>query len=127
MSDKIILKRDDEILAHHTTESCLSSYGQIVWVIEDLHPDPGPVMWFQGDNIQHLEIVDLVGGWLVVRQDNKLLAGIIWSDGNYYADAIIDPDGNPCLSLSPGCRVAGTIRFDNADSQDLGSILSSFF
>src|SRR5574341_1151130 len=88
--DPITTTRGDTILAHHTTESPNSHYGQPIWQIEESDPGPGPAIWRQGDNAQPITIVGVVGGWLVARQRDGLLCGILWSDGNYYANVIED-------------------------------------
>ena len=85
------LERDGEILAHFTTESSMSHYGQPVWIVEDEDPDPGPVIFHNEDKMSNLEILGVVDGWLVVRRENEELAGILWSDGSYYAGTITGP------------------------------------
>lgn len=87
--EKIVIRRAEEILAHHTRHHPTSSYGQPIWVVERDEVAPGDIIWSQGDNEQTLYALGVVGGWLVVRQPNGLLAGIIWSDGHYFAGNII--------------------------------------
>ena len=121
----IIISRGDKILAHHTTQSSRSSYGQAVWTIEDDDPEPGPVTWQQGETRIRMTIIEVRGGWLICRQPGGLLCGIIWSDGNYYANLIETILGEPCKRLFKrgGQRVRGTVRINPDDPNDLGAIL----
>ena len=122
----ITIERNGEVLDHHTTESCLSHYGQPVWVIKVEDPEPGPVTWKQGENEQPLEILGVKGGWLIVKQSDGYLSGIIWSDGNYFANILENSKtGRPCKKLSHkgGQRVKDTVQFDSNNPDDLGSIL----
>jgi hypothetical protein len=84
----ITISRQETILGHHTTDSPLSHYGQPVWLVEESEPSPGPAQWAQGDHVQSLTVLGIVGGWLVARQSDGLLIGILWSDGTYYAEVI---------------------------------------
>jgi len=126
----ITIKKDGQIIAHHTTETSLSHYGQSVWVIEESEPGSGPALWSQGDNIQEIEIICKRGGWLIICQSDKYLAGIIWSDGNYYADLLVNTKGYPCRTLyKPTYKrdrqhIRNTIVFDHSDPDDFGSVLS---
>ena len=120
---EIVIERDSEILAHHTTETNLSSYGQPVWVVENEDPDPGPATWRQGENTVNMDIIETRGGWLICRQPDGLLCGVIWSDGNYYADVLVDGDGRPISELVLGCYVRNTVQIDSDDPQDLGAII----
>jgi hypothetical protein len=88
-------------------------------------PAPGLATWEQGGNEQRLEIITVKGGWLVARQSNKYLCGIIWSQGSYYANVIEDAKtGTPCKTLrARGQRVRGTIQLDPENSEDLGKII----
>jgi hypothetical protein len=63
-----------------------------------------------------------MGGWLICRQPDGLLCGVIWSDGTYYAEVLEDQDGRPLTELSDGAHVRGTVFFSE-DPEDLGSIL----
>ena len=36
-----------------------------------------------------MEVLGVVGGWLVCEQPDGLLVGIVWSDGRYHAECII--------------------------------------
>ena len=121
----IKITRGEVVLARHTTQSSLSHYGQAAWVVEDPDPAPGPVVWQQGETKTRMTIIGLRGGWLCVRQPGGLLAGIIWSDGSYYANLIETRDGRPCKSLYKrgGQRVRGTLPGDPDDHHDLGAIL----
>ena len=123
--EPITISRNGEILAHHTTESSMSHYGQAVWVVEDDDPEPGQVIWQQGENKIRMTIIEVRGGWLVCRQPGGLLCGIIWSDGSYYANLIETRDGRPCKSLYKhgGQQVRGTLPGDPEDPEDLGGIL----
>jgi len=123
--DSITIKQGGEILAHHTTNTCLSHYGEPVWVVETDHPQPGPATWQQGDNVQHLDILSTKAGWLIVRQPDGALVGILWSDGIYYADLLVSTTtGIPCKTLRRnGYMVRNTIQCDPDDPNDIGSIL----
>ena len=120
----ITIYRGDTVLGHHTTDSSMSHYGQPVWQIEDDEPEPGPATWHQdGQNI-YMDIIGVIGGWLVCRQPGGLLIGIIWSDGNYYAECIVkQATGKPIRrgKLTSGqYEVRGTIPFPESP---LGAIL----
>lgn len=90
--ENIVITKDNKIIAHHTTDSPMSSYGQPVWVVENKDPGPGVATWKQGDNQVTLNILGVIGGFLVASQPDGLLCGIIWSDGNYYANLIVVRD-----------------------------------
>ena len=121
----ITIKRNSKILAHHTTESPLSHYGQPVWVIEDPDPDPGPITYINGDHKVDIDLLAIKGGWAIVRPPEEgFLEAIIWSDGLYYADMLVDKNGQPVESLPcPGMRVRGTVVIDPSDPDDIGAIL----
>lgn len=135
----ITIIQNKEIIAHHTTESHLSHYGQPVWIIKNENPDPGLAVFkeLETDTLFDIEIVGVVGGWLVIKQPPtedmpQLLAGIIWSDGGYYGDLIQTRDGNNFVSdaeidaLNSGnFMVKGTVAVDAFDEgSPLGSVLS---
>jgi len=88
LTPTITITKDGKTIAHLTTDSCLSRYGQPVWVVEDESPEQGEAVWMQGENEQPLHVFGVVGGWLVASQSNGLLSGIIWSDGEYWANLI---------------------------------------
>jgi hypothetical protein len=97
---KITITQNGEIIAHHTTGTPLSHYGQPVWIIEDDSPEPGHAVFEEAESGTkfEIEILGIVGGWLIIRQPATdqapaLLAGIIWSDGNYYGDLVQTRDG----------------------------------
>ena len=120
----ITIRRKEKILAHHTTESYLSHYGQPVWTIEDEDPKPGRATWEQDGKEQEIDILGVKAGWLIVRQSDGYLAGIIWSDGGYFANLLEDSDGTPCRKLKKkGLRIRDTIQLDPDDSEDLGAVL----
>jgi hypothetical protein len=87
-----ILKKG-EVIARHTTESHLSHYGQPVWIVENENPGRGKAIWTDGKQELEIKIIGVVGGWLVIQQHDGLYAGIIWSDGNYFADLIVTRKG----------------------------------
>jgi hypothetical protein len=120
----ITIFRGEEILAHHTTASPLSHYGQAVWVVEVYEPDPGPATWRQNDIRIDIVVLETRGGWLVCRQPDGNLCGIIWSDGSYHADLIVDAAGRPCKRLEKNGRyqVRHTVKIYD-DPDDLGAIL----
>ncbi len=119
----ITIEQNGEVIAHHTTESGLSHYGQPVWVVENDDPQPGPAVWRGGEMEINMDILEIRGGWLVCRQPDGLLCGVIWSDGAYYSDVLVDESGDPVRELKPGVSVRNTIQFDSTDAADLGSIL----
>lgn len=127
----ITISRGEEILAHHTTDSPMSHYGQPVWQIEEPEPAPGPAQWTQGEQAQPLTILGVIGGWLVTRQGDGLLCGILWSDGSYCANLIEErrsqrPVKRATLkSLRSGrYQVRGAIAVDAFDADSpLGCIL----
>lgn len=84
----ITITKEGQIIAHHTTDSSMSHYGQPVWTVEDSDPGEGRVIWSQGDNQVEMDVLGVVGGWLVAKQPDGLWIGIIWSDGDYYANVI---------------------------------------
>jgi hypothetical protein len=120
--EKIRISQHGEIIAHHTNESCLSHYGEPVWTIENTEPEPGPAIWQQGENRQVIDILEVRGGWLICRQPDGLLCGVIWSDGSYYAALLEDQDGRPVTELIAGAHVRGTV-FDVGDLEDMGAVL----
>ena len=113
-----------QVLAHHTTESCLSHYGQAVWVVEDPDPEPGPATLYAIDNNPlEIDLLEVKGGWLVVRLPDTYLAGIIWSDGPCFINYLVDGQDRLVRELGPGVHVQGTIVMDPDDPDDLGAIL----
>lgn len=117
------IEMEKEIIAHHTTQTYLSHYGQSVWVVENENPEPGPVVWRQGEMTIPLDILETRGGWLICKQPDGLLCGIIWTDGSYYADLLVDAEDQPTMEMKPGLHVRNTIHFDRDDQEDLGAIL----
>jgi len=115
---EISISRGAEILAHHTPENSMSSYGLADWVILVSDPEPGPATWKQGDKQIEIEIVSVRDGWLIIRQPDKLLAGITWTPGTYFANILEDEAGQPCTKLVEGARVKGTVRLG-----ELGAVL----
>jgi hypothetical protein len=108
MSEPIrIVNANGDLLAEQTTSHPLSSYGTLVWSILDPEPAPGRAIWQQGKNVQELDNIGVRDGWLIVRQQTGILAGIIWSDGSYFADILVDRDGNAATEFSDGLRVRG--------------------
>jgi hypothetical protein len=122
--EPITIKQHGETIARHSTESALSHYGEPVWVIENTEPEQGPAIWQQAENKQVIDILEVRGGWLICKQPDGLLCGIIWSDGSYYAALLEDQDGRPVTELiaGGGVHVRGTV-FDVEDLEDLGAIL----
>ena len=119
--ENLRIEKDGKILAHFTTESCLSHYGQPVWVVEDENPEPGPIIFYNEGKTSNLEILGVVGGWLVVKRENEGLAGILWSDGSFHAGAITGPkdeDINLKDLQSGNYQVEGTLPIGA-----LGSVL----
>lgn len=107
----IVISQGDKIIAHHTTSSPMSSYGQPVWIIEEANPS-GYVTWRQGDNRVELEVVEVRDGWLICIQPTGEYCGIIWSDGSYYANLLVDRDDMPCIDRSgnyDGLHILGTV------------------
>lgn len=146
--EPITITKDEVIIAHHTTDSPMSRYGQLVWVVENDDLDPGDALWQQGDNKVELKVLGVLGGWLVAAQPDGLLIGIIWSDGCYYANLVEDRASKQPISidqidgsgvtdliwdkdevmqrLKEGCcQVKGTIAIGSLDvDSPLGFILS---
>jgi len=126
MTPIVIVTLDGTLLAHHTTEHPESSHNTPIWSIEETPEEGTEVFWTQGANRQKLTVVGLVDGWLVVRQANGVLAGILWSGGSYRAGLIVDREtGEPApadADLTSGkYTVRGTAPFlDSA----LGAILT---
>ena len=123
--ERIRIERNGQVLAHHTTATPLCHYGQAVWVVENKSPKPGPATWKQGAKEQRLDVLGVKDGWLLCRQRGGLLCGIIWSDGGYYADLLVDTKTQkPCKTLRKrgGQEIRGTIKLDPGPD-DLGSIL----
>lgn len=114
----ITITRGEVILAHHTTESSLSHYGEPVWVVEDENPDSGPVKWEQvGGITMEIDIIGVTDGWLIARQSDGLIIAIIWSDGSYYAECVVDQNDQAYSgefdleNIPEGAHVRGTIPF----------------
>ena len=63
--ERISITRNGEVLAHHTTDSPLSHFGQPVWVVEQEEVDPGKVQWCQGSQELTLNALarSAVGWW----------------------------------------------------------------
>lgn len=119
--DGITITQGDAVLAHHTTEHPRSSYGTLIWCIEAEEPEPGPAEWQQGDTKTTLDVIGLYHGWLVVRQADGFLCGIVWSDGSYYAETLVDENDEPATEYRDGLRVLGTIKMPGSP---LGAILN---
>ena len=115
--ESITITRGEEILAHHTTVSALSHYGQPVWVVENESPDPGPATWEQAGGITEIDIIGLTDGWLIARQSDGLIVAIIWSDGSYYAGCVVDQSDQvysgefDIENIPDGAYVQGTVPF----------------
>ncbi|MFB3901920.1 MAG: hypothetical protein ACE15E_00565 [Acidobacteriota bacterium] len=123
----ITITQNSQVIAHHTTDSPLSHYGQPVWVIEQDPDLPGEIHWSQkGGGECRLQALELRGGWLVCRQPGGFLVGIIWSDGTYYAELLEDRAGRPIKRLTrrAGLRVRGTVQLEPENPDDLGGILA---
>ena len=118
--DSIKITQNGKILAEHSVDSPLSRYGLPVWTILEPEPSPGAALWIKGAAKQWIVIIGVRDGWLVVKQQDGLLCGIIWSDGTYYANLIVNVDGRPVRGLVDveGLHVGGTIALGG-----LGSIL----
>lgn len=116
----ITITQGNTVLAHHTTAHPRSSYGQSIWSIEVPAPATGPATWRQGGESHELVIIGPHDGWLVCRQADGRLCGIIWSDGSYYANLLVTKAGRPVKTYRPGLQVRGSIRFPDTE---LGAIL----
>jgi len=108
-----------DLLAEQTTSHALSHYGSLIWSILDPEPCAGPAIWRQGANRQELDVLEVRDGWLIVRQQSGVLAGIIWSDGTYFADVLIDGNGHPATELQDGLRVRAAVHM----GEGLGAVL----
>jgi hypothetical protein len=91
--------------------------------VEDENPGQGPVTWEQGENRQELEIIEKRGGWLIVRQMDGYLAGILWSDGSYHAELLEDQEGFGVKKIEDGYQIRGSIKVNPENPQDLGAML----
>jgi hypothetical protein len=134
---KITITQKGKILAHHTTNTPLSHYGQLVWIIENENPEPGQATFEEAESGTQFEmdILGVIGGWLVVRQRAQkdippLLAGIIWSDGSYYGNLIVTREGGNCVEdatleiLNSGeYMVRGTIAMEPFVNSSLLGVL----
>lgn len=126
----ITITRGEEILAHHTTDSPLSHYGQPVWVVEVDDPEPGLVTWSQeGEEVFELDILGVAHGWLLGRQpQNNAVIGIIWSDGNYFADCLVDKNDRAICGkfnidkIPVGAHIRNTVFLPG--DEGIGAILS---
>lgn len=101
----------------------MSHYGQPVWVVEEEDVESGPAVWQQGKDKVAIDILCKRGGWLICKQPDGLLCGILWSDGSYYANLLENPDGDPLSELIDSAMVRGTVCFDRENPEDLGAIL----
>jgi len=117
-NQSIQIKQGNEVIAEHRTDHPNSRYGTLVWTIHNEAPTPGKGTFLHGETVVPLEIIGVQDGWLIVREESGHLAGVIWSDGSFFADVIIDENGNPVTELSDGCQVRGTLPVGG-----LGSIL----
>jgi hypothetical protein len=124
--------KTDQILARHSTDGCRSSYGQAIWHVLEPDVTPGKAVWRQGTRIEPLTVLGVVGGWLVARQRDGLLCGILWSgDGCYYANLIeTRRDGQPVRAISMKSLRSGRYRVRGAvaapafdDDSPLGCVL----
>jgi hypothetical protein len=112
----VIVTGDGILLAHHTTEHPLSCYKTLIWSVEKTPEQGTEILWTRGGDSHMLTVVGLVGGWLVVRQANGVLAAILWIDGSYRAGLIVDREtGEPApadTDLTSGkCTVRGAAPF----------------
>jgi hypothetical protein len=121
MSEPIRITRlgTADLLAEQTTSHALSHYGSLIWSILDPEPCAGPAIWQQGANRQEVDVLELRDGWLIVRQQSGVLAGIVWSDGSYFADVLIDGNGNAATELQDGLRVKGAVQIGS----DMGAVI----
>ena len=131
MTQPITITQDNKLLAHHTSEHSNSSYGQLVWSIADRNPRIGPIDWEQNDSHQSLYALGVLGGWLVARQTDGLLVGIIWSDGDYFANFIDNKrTGEPATNLSlydlesGDYQIRDTLAIDIDGNSCLGMVLA---
>jgi len=90
MTPIVIVTLDGRLLAHHTTEHPSASHDTLIWTVEETPEEGAEVFWTQGEIRHRLTVVGVVAGWLVVRQANGFLVGILWSDGSYRAGLIVD-------------------------------------
>ncbi len=134
MTTEIRIKQGENILAEHNTDSPLSHYGQAVWIVQEENPDAGPAeITITPDGgeprTMPIEVIGVFDGWLVVRQQDGYLCGIIWSDGSYYAE-VIEQDGEPVQDWEEDCFEQGgyTVRGTIAgfESSKLGAMMPGF-
>ena len=102
-----------QILAHHTTESPLSHYGQAVWVVEVEDPKPGPIILELKSSSDSgplpLDLIEVKDGWLIAKLPDGYLIGIFWQDGIFYMDYLVDSDFQPIKELGSDVFVKGTL------------------
>jgi hypothetical protein len=113
-----IIDNEGTIIAAHTIEHPRSSYGTQIWCIYDESPSPGPAVLKSEGISCPIEIIDVIGGWLVCKRSDGLLFGVIWSDGSYFADLLTDESGEPVKEYRDGLQVRGTVPLG-----ELGSVL----
>ena len=104
-----IIDKDGTIIAAHTIEHPLAGYGVQVWYIYDHDPHPGPAILFAENISCPIEIIGLQAGWLIIRRSDRRLSGIIWRDGCYYADLLVDENNEPVTEYREGLQVRGTV------------------
>lgn len=130
--EPIRIERDGQILAQHIIEHPASDYVQPVWVIEDKDPEPGPAVWIQGDDRYELDIIGVVGGWLVCRRPESPLWGIAWKNGPFHGDVIEDRETGSAVGditlddlRSGNYRVRGTAAVDVSNGESpLGCVVA---
>jgi hypothetical protein len=116
----VTITQNGKVIAEHTTDSPLSHYGQSVWVVQEPEPSPGAATWLSGAVEMQIDIICVRDGWLVCKQHDGLLCGIIWSDGDYYANLLVDKNDVPARKWkNSGLHVLGAVLAFGG----LGSIL----
>lgn len=111
----VTIEKAGEVIAHHNKNKAERERGKPPWSIKEPNPAPGKIMWKHDGKKLELNALGVVDGWLVVEQPEGYLNGIIWRDGLYYADLIVNTkNSHPVRELTikevgnGGYRVKGT-------------------
>ena len=81
---------EGDLLAFTTPDHPLSRYNYPVWSVQTENPPPGPVILTSPApplSLQ-LELLGIVDGWAILRDEGGAALGVIWSDGDYAAGLI---------------------------------------
>ena len=81
---------EGDLLAFTTPDHPLSRYNYPAWSVQTENPPPGPVILTSPAPplALQLELLGIVDGWAVLRDEGGAALGVIWSDGSYEAGLI---------------------------------------